>query len=66
VKRFHYGKQTTSCAPILADFHGQPTNFARRLKTLNGLTALRIHLQNLNIRSQKRFILDPGPTRCQD
>ena len=50
VKRFHYDNHyqlRTHLADILAAY-----NFARRLKTLSGLTPLRIHLQGLDLRAR--------------
>jgi len=47
VKRFYY-ESHSQLRQHLADFVSA-YNYARRLKTLNGLTALRVLLQNLDI-----------------
>ncbi len=58
VKRFHYDSHD-QLRTHLADFMAV-YNFARRLKTLNGLNPLRIHLQDMDIRA-RQIHPEPNP-----
>ena len=63
VKRFHYKVHDQLCRH-LADF-AEAYNFARRIKTLNGLTLLRRHLQGMDKTTPNAFT-SIHSTRCRD